>query len=287
MGMSTIKLLPQALGDTKVVAKSSSEKSAECKIRVRLALDRISLSRRNVGIDVNKEFTLSVDENNYSKDNAKLLEQNPGCQDVYRFSSSNEDVVTIDPITGKAKSVAEGEATIKAVSLVSGRSDSCTVKVQAGYVSPAESVKLSEKELTINVGEQASLTATVLPEDAVQSVEWSSSDDKIATVAGGVVTGKQDGTVTIKAKAENGVSATCKVKVKVPVASVTLNKTELFLEVGGSESLKAEVLPKEATDKKITWTTSDENIATVSSSVTSKVLKWEVQRLQQRRTVRV
>ena len=273
MGMSTIKLLPQALGDTKVVAKSSSEKSAECKIRVRLALDRISLSRRNVGIDVNKEFTLSVDENNYSKDNAKLLEQNPGCQDVYRFSSSNEDVVTIDPITGKAKSVAEGEATIKAVSLVSGRSDSCTVKVQAGYVSPAESVKLSEKELTINVGEQASLTATVLPEDAVQSVEWSSSDDKIATVAGGVVTGKQDGTVTIKAKAENGVSATCKVKVKVPVASVTLNKTELFLEVGGSESLKAEVLPKEATDKKITWTTSDENIATVSSSGNVKGVK--------------
>ena len=95
--------------------------------------------------------------------------------------------------------MAEGEATIKAVSLVSGRSDSCTVKLQGGYVSPAESVKLSEKELTINVGEQASLTATVLPEDAVQGVEWSSSDDKIATVAGGVVTGKQDGTVTIKA----------------------------------------------------------------------------------------
>lgn len=54
---------------------------------------------------------------------------------------------------------------------------------------------------------------------------------------------------------------------------MTLNKTELFLEVGGSESLKAEVLPKEATDKKITWTTSDENIATVSSSGNVKGVK--------------
>ena len=266
-GMSTVNIRPAALGDTKAIIKTSSEKTEECKIRVRIAMDRIALSRRNVGIDVNKEFELSVDETNYSKANAALLEENPGYQDVYRYTSSNEDVVTVDATTGKAKSVGEGTATIKVTSLVSGKSDTCTVKVQEGYVPPADSVQLSETQLQLFVGDDAvKLTAQVFPEESVQTIEWSSSDESVATVSDGKVTPLKAGKADITAKAENGKSAVCRVVVSTHVDSVSLDQTEMTLFIGQSANLTAQVLPEDATNKTLSWTSSDETVAKVSAN---------------------
>lgn len=129
-------------------------------------------------------------------------------------------------------------------------------------------IKLNKTTLTLAVGEEQPLTATVLPDNAEnKTVAWSSSDTKIATVSdAGLVTAVAPGSATITARA-GGKSATCAVTVEpTAVESVTLDKTELTLKRGGTETLTATVLPEDATDPKVVWTTSDEAIATVSDA---------------------
>lgn len=86
---------------------------------------------------------------------------------------------------------------------------------------PVTEVTLSETETTILIDEEKALTATVLPSDATdKTVSWTSSDDRIATVNGGKVTGIAEGTATITATA-GGKSASCKVYVKTPTLVIT------------------------------------------------------------------
>ncbi|MBP3552798.1 MAG: Ig domain-containing protein [Bacteroidaceae bacterium] len=138
------------------------------------------------------------------------------------------------------------------------------------------SVRLSQTKLILTVGESHSLTAKVLPENATdKNVTWKSSDASIATVSSsGVVKAIGAGTATITATA-GGKSATCQVTVEenvVEVTAVTLSSTELSLTVGESHSLTAKVLPENATDKSVTWKSSDASIATVSSSGAVKAI---------------
>ena len=137
------------------------------------------------------------------------------------------------------------------------------------------SVSLNKTSTEIEVGKTETLKATVNPSNATnQKVKWTSSDENIATVAGGVVEGKKEGTATITVTTEDGnKTATCKVTVKkveiptIEVTSVSLNKTSTEIEVGKTETLKATVNPSNATNQKVKWTSSDENIATVAGGV--------------------
>lgn len=139
----------------------------------------------------------------------------------------------------------------------------------------AESVKLNKSSATVVKGKTVKLTATVSPTNAVdKSIKWSTSDSKIATVSGGTVKGVKAGTVTITATTSNGKKATCKVTVKNPTvaaSSVKLNKTSVTLGKGKSTTIKATVNPSNATNKKVTWTTSNKNVATVKNGkITAK-----------------
>lgn len=78
------------------------------------------------------------------------------------------------------------------------------------------SVAVSPKTLNLEVGQTGTLTATVKPDNATnKTVTWTTSNDKVATVANGVVTAVGKGTATITAAAD-GKTATCTVTVKVP-----------------------------------------------------------------------
>lgn len=131
------------------------------------------------------------------------------------------------------------------------------------------SVSLNKTTLTLTEGESEVLTATVKPDNATdKTVTWSSSDASVAKVENGKVTAVKAGSATISAKAGDK-SATCTVTVNkkvVAVTSITLNKTELTLTEGESETLTATVKPDDATDKTVTWTTSDASIATVDAN---------------------
>ena len=138
---------------------------------------------------------------------------------------------------------------------------------------------LSESEVELQAGDTWILTATVLPTfaDGDKTVTWTSSKPSVATVSDGLITALAPGTTVIKASAA-GLSASCTVTVlekpdAVLVESVTLNYTSLTLTEGDSATLTALVLPENADDKTVSWTTSDAQVATVSQSGVVKAVK--------------
>ena len=127
----------------------------------------------------------------------------------------------------------------------------------------------------ILMGGQFTVTATVIPSntDDDKTVTWTTSDSKVATVRDGVVTAVSKGTASITASA-GGKSASCAVTVTVvEVSGISLDKSEATLFLGETLTLKASVTPDDAFDKTITWTTSDESIATVDDGVVYPVAK--------------
>ena len=189
------------------------------------------------------------------------------------WASSDAAVATVDA-SGKVTGVAAGTATITVTTEDGGKTATCQVTVKANTV-PVTGVTLNKIVLKLYMGGSETLKATVAPANATNKyVTWKSSNPAVATVdANGKVTAKSIGmadiTVTTK---DGGYTATCRVGVvrrpggDVSVTGVTLNKTTLKLGKGTSETLTATVAPTNATNKKVTWTSSDPAVATVDAS---------------------
>ena len=140
-------------------------------------------------------------------------------------------------------------------------------------------VTLNEGDATLEVGGTLQLTATVVPASATnKEVTWSSSNPGVAGVSNtGLVTATGDGTATITATTtDGGKTARCNVTVnsKVAVTGVTIDEEAITLEVDGTLQLTATVAPANATNKAVTWTSSNTSIAEVSNLglVTAKAL---------------
>ncbi len=183
-----------------------------------------------------------------------------------KWESADPAIATVD--AGNVTAVKVGQTTVRVVA-VNGVSASCKVTVLPVEVA---SVTLDKTALPLLVGASAQLTATVQPADAEDpTVKWETSDVKVATVENGLVKAVSVGEAVVTAKA-GGQSATCKVTVSpVPVESVTLDKMALTLEIGASETLTATVAPDNATDKSVTWSSSDAKVATVEGGVVRAV----------------
>ena len=129
-------------------------------------------------------------------------------------------------------------------------------------------IELNQNSAEMKVGETVSLTATVYPEYATdKTVTWSSSDESVATVsATGEVSAIALGEAVITAS-NGAVKAECKVTVvATPVESIELNLIASSLKVGEKVQLTATVSPADATDRTVTWSSSDESVATVSAT---------------------
>ena len=139
-------------------------------------------------------------------------------------------------------------------------------------------VSLDKTEIVLVEGSSEKLTATVEPTNATnKNVTWSSDHEAIATVdQNGTVTARRGGQATITVTTVDGSkTATCTVRVRIqigePVQSVGLNKTELALEVGKTGTLEAIVEPSDATNKNVTWSSSNSEVATVDNGVVTAV----------------
>jgi hypothetical protein len=138
-------------------------------------------------------------------------------------------------------------------------------------VVPVTGVSLSDTTASVNAGSTITLTATVKPSDATnKSVSWSSSNTAVATVSSaGVVTGVKEGNATITVKTQDGSkTASCLITVTnipVSVTGVTLTPSTASVNIGGTAQLTATVVPSNASNKKVSWSSSNLNIATVSS----------------------
>ncbi|MBR3345312.1 MAG: Ig-like domain-containing protein [Solobacterium sp.] len=131
---------------------------------------------------------------------------------------------------------------------------------------PATSITLSASSLTVNEGETAQLTATVKPANTTDIVVWTSSDASIASIdETGKVTGVSGGEATITARAGTK-SVSIKVKVVGPVKVKGVDVTEtLTLRPGKTGALKVTITPEDATNKNVTFESSDTAVATVDA----------------------
>lgn len=136
---------------------------------------------------------------------------------------------------------------------------------------PATGITLNHSTLSLAVGGSVALTATLTPENATDAVVWSSNNTKIAEVSNnGTVTAKALGTATITATV-GSYTATCEVTVAVPVTGVSLDKETMSLTAGSTGTLVATITPANATNQNLTWTSDNEEVATVSDGVVSAV----------------
>lgn len=138
-------------------------------------------------------------------------------------------------------------------------------------------VTLGKTTLAMTVGGEETLVATVVPENATnKAVEWASSDTAVATVDNGVVKALAAGTAVITVTTEDsGHKATCDLTVAVSVTGVTLSETKLTLMDEEEKTLVATVLPENASNTNVTWSSSDTAVATVNNGVVKGIAEGE------------
>ena len=180
---------------------------------------------------------------------------------AYSWRSEDENIATVDEngtVTAKAygrtKIIAEANNGVK---------DSCEIIVY----DKTTGVVMDEK-VEINIGENVQLIAKTLPLETSDSfVVWSSNDESVASVdENGVVCGYKQGHCVITATSINGgYTANCTVNVLQPITDIQLDKHEVTVKTGNSVQLKATILPDNADNEQVVWTSDNEDIATVST----------------------
>ena len=244
---------------TITVTTDDGGKTATCKVTVSNKEVKVT------GVKLNKA-TLTLIEGASETLTATVAPADATNQKV-TWKSSNAAVATVDA-AGKVTAVKAGEATITVTTEDGGKTATCKVTVNAAAVA-VTGVTLNKATLSLIAGASETLTATVAPADATnKKVTWKSSNAAVATVdANGKVTAVKAGEATITVTTEDGAkTAACKITVTMPVSGVTLNKTALTLNIGANETLTATVAPADATNKKVTWKSSDAAVASVDAN---------------------
>ena len=184
----------------------------------------------------------------------------------YMWSSSDESVLYVD-YTGKLIAKKAGTATITLNS--SNPSYTATILITVAAINPT-SVSIIPDRITIGIGETYQLTTSILPENATRDITWNMYnewDTYTASVSkDGLVTGHAEGNVTVVATTINGLKAYCSVDVITKVTGVTLDNSSLEMQTGSTKYLTATVQPTNADNKEIVWSTTNENIAKVNAS---------------------
>lgn len=179
--------------------------------------------------------------------------------------SSNNSVATVE--NGTVTGISTGTATVSAIT-VNNLIATCAVTV---ITPPPESITLNKAALQLYTGDADQLSATVMPITSDTTVTWESSNNNVATVNAGLVTAAGEGTAIITATTVNGIKASCPVTAIVKI-NITLNKSDLNLQVTETERLTAIIKPDSAS-KTVTWASSNTSIITVDNGLVTAIKK--------------
>ncbi len=260
------KITAKAPGTTTITVKTKNGGyKATCKLTVKkyVKLKSFKLNKSSVSINDGKTYTLKATFSPSKASNKNLT-----------WKSSNTAVATVSS-KGVVKAVKPGTATITCKSKETGKTVKCTVKIKKVKV---KRVLFSEDIYTVKHNGKLQLKALISPANATnQKVKWESSHPEFVKVSSkGKVTGLKLGkTATITATSVDGKKiGYCKVKVeRVPVTGLKLNKTTAAAFTGGTVTLTPKFTPSKPSDAKVTWTSSDTKLATVSTDGVVKALK--------------
>ena len=238
-------------GTTFVTAQSGATKGG-CRVRVIAHVSGVKLSQNEATVERDGMIQLI----------ATVLPVT-AYNDTVTWKSTNPDVAIVG--NGIVTGMNIGKADIVVITDEGGFTDTCHVEV----ISSIREIILDQTELTLNAGENAQLKATIKPAEATYpDLVWTSSDETVATVnQSGNISALKRGECTVTAKAKVGdVSASCKVTVYSPVTGVEIENHTIELYVGDRVEMKAKVLPEDANNTKITWSSNKTTVAKIVSA---------------------
>ena len=257
------------IGTAWVTGKATDGTEKSCKITVRNAPSKITLSKGVVTIGVGEKFSVT-----------STIQNETACaKRTYRTSNSSIVKMTRTDWQGDFVGVKPGVAYVT-VRSYNGKESACKVTVRKAPTW----VSISKKNLTMTVGQSATLSAGIASDAGCASRTFRTSNSSIVKMTKtnwtGSFTAVKPGTAWVTVRTYNGKESSCKVTVKakeqpkpstVEVTSITLNKTNVTLEEGKTTTLTATVNPSNANNKTITWSSDNTSIATVNNGkVTAK-----------------
>lgn len=229
-------------------------------VKVDLLVSSITLNQNAATIAVGNSLQLTASVVPANASNRTLI-----------WESANTEIAMVDA-NGKINALKQGSTIITVKS-----TDGSNISAQCDLtvVALVEGISINITTATLAEGQSLQLEATVSPEFASnKSVEWSSSNEAVATVSqDGIVTAISKGSAIITAKSTDGsnISASCAVTVVKLVSSIYIDNTKISMKIGEQTTITAYAIPSDATNSHLRWYSEDESIATVEDGVVTAV----------------
>ncbi len=250
------KITPVSNGSAVITCKTvEGGYTAQCKITVKTKATAIELEKTSATIYTTKGVYI-----------VPTVIPADASDKTVTYKSSDTSIAKVSS-KGYVTGVGAGTATI---TVTNSENQTAKFKIKVVKKTQVTAIELNYDDKGVYTGKTFSLVADVQPSNATyKDVEWSSSNEKIATVTeDGVVKGISAGKARITCKSLDNpmVSKTCIVTVKVQTTGVRLNYTTMTVYTTVKRQLTATVLPSTATNKKVTWETENKKIATVDKN---------------------
>lgn len=257
----TAKLTAKKQGSVTIIAKSvDGGKEGECKVTVSSKVDGVTIYDGTTNITGKTCPPVRVGTNKTLR--AEVTPDTVLDKSVV-WDSSNKDIATVNS-GGVVTFKNGGTVDISATSVLGGASAKTTFDVRPDI----QTITLDKTEASIVKNSTLKLTATPAPANAYNTMmRWASDNEDVATVSqNGVVTAHKSGkaVITATSTAVPSVSASCAVTVTTPVESVRISSNVASIAVGEDMALTATVLPEDADNREVKWTSGNNDIVTVS-----------------------
>ena len=251
------KITANRIGTAEITASAGGVVSKPCVVVVEpTRVTGVSLDKSSMKLTEGESFTLTV-----------TVSPSDATDQRVTLQSGDGRIATVSG--NKVTAVAPGTTTIIARTIDMDKTATCTVTVLPKEIK-VTGVSLDKASVSLVEKETIQLTATVSPSDATnKEVTWSSNNTSVATVSStGLVTAKSAGAATVTVKTTDGLkTAECKVTVRaasIPVTGVRI-RSSVSMKGGDTEQLYASIEPSNATNKSVTWSSSNSSVVSVNS----------------------
>lgn len=259
-------------GEVSIIATSNNNLTGTCKLVVSKKVIHVQ------SISINETMTIMVDVDQVFNLDIKVLPENATNKKII-WTVSNKGLITINEEKKTITGVKKGEVIITVTTEDGNKTDECKVTITP-YKVPVISISLSETKIKLKIGDSKLIEAIPLPNIAAnKTITWSSSNKGIVTVSkDGLITAIKEGKANIIATAHNGVNKSCEVTVipeseEIPVEKIILITKCTTLFIGEMALFKVKIVPENATDKKLIWTNSNEDIM---DCIENSVCPWDL-----------